>query len=180
MEKNNRILIVDALRGFALLLIVIIHFVEHFDFFFDPEVSFLFSLETDKKVMDATFFVISGKAYSIFAILFGFSFFIQLSRQEAKGVDFRMRFLWRLMVLLIMGFVHSLIYKGDILHIYALLGLVLVVFYKVKTNLLYLVAILFALQIPHLYFLVESHLNPDFTYNQSFGSNYWQIGRAHV
>ena len=99
MRKGERILIVDILRGFALLLIVLIHYVEHFDFFAPPETSFLFSNETDSRVMQLVLMLISGKAYSIFALLFGISFFIQMDRKEQEGIDFRGTFLWRLTVL---------------------------------------------------------------------------------
>ncbi|MGD8781134.1 MAG: DUF418 domain-containing protein [Ignavibacteria bacterium] len=176
MKQNGRITIVDSLRGFALLLIVLIHYVEHFDFFYAPEVNFLFSQATDSKVMELVFFFISGKAYSIFALLFGFSFFIQMNRKEKEGTDFRLKFLWRLTVLLIMGFVHSLIYKGDILHIYAMLGAVLVLFYRVNTKALLLMAVLLALQIPLITTFIYSFIEPGFEYTQSFGSGYWQEG----
>ena len=172
--NNKRILIVDALRGFALLLIVLIHYVEHFDFFYNPEINFLFSPQTDGKVMEMVFFLISGKAYSIFALLFGFSFFIQMNRKEKEGIDFRRRFLWRLTVLFAMVFIHSLIYKGDILHIYAVLGIILLLLYKVNTKALWLITIVLLLQIPILIHLISSFLNPAYEYLQSFGSNYWE------
>jgi uncharacterized protein len=126
--------------------------------------------------MELVFFFISGKAYSIFALLFGFSFFIQMNRKEKEGTDFRLKFLWRLTVLLIMGFVHSLIYKGDILHIYAMLGAVLVLFYRVNTKALLLMAVLLALQIPLITTFIYSFIEPGFEYTQSFGSGYWQEG----
>ena len=104
MRKGERILIVDTLRGFALLLIVLIHYVEHFDFFAPPGTSFLFSNETDSRVMQLVLMLISGKAYSIFALLFGISFFIQMDQKEQEGVHFRGTFLWRLTVLFLLGF----------------------------------------------------------------------------
>jgi len=169
MNSNNRIVLVDFLRGFALIGIVLIHCVEHFDFFCNPQTNFLFSPTTDKTIMGLVFLFISGKAYSIFALMFGFSFFIQMNRQENKGIDFRWRFLWRLTILLTLGFIHSLVYKGDILHIYALLGFMLVALYKVNTRLLIAAVVLLALQIPLLYNLVLSFINPDFKYIKSFG-----------
>jgi len=176
--NNNRIIIVDALRGFALLLIVLIHYVEHFDFFYIPDINFLFSPATDGKVMEMVFLLISGKAYSIFALLFGFSFFIQMNRKEKEGIDFRWRFLWRLAVLFALGFIHSFIYKGDILHIYAVLGIILLVLYKVNTRALWIITILLLLQIPILIHLIGSFVNPAYEYLQSFGSNYWEEGNS--
>jgi uncharacterized protein len=129
-------------------------------------------------IMNVIFFLISGKAYSIFALMFGFSFFIQMSRQEERGADFRLRFFWRLTLLLCFGFLHSLIYKGDILHMYALLGLPLLLLYKWNTKALVALAILLALQVPILYKLTASLLNPMLEFTGSFGSQYWLESNA--
>lgn len=174
--NNNRVVLVDFLRGFALMGIVLIHCVEHFDFFAKPESNFLFSPGTDDMVINTVFLLISGKAYSIFALMFGFSFFIQMNRQENKGVDFRGRFLWRLTILLIMGFIHSLLYKGDILHIYALIGFVLVALYKVNTKILLTLSVLLALQIPLCINLIQSLVNPDYEYIKSIGAGLFMEG----
>lgn len=167
MEKKDRILIVDTLRGFALLLIVLIHFVEHFDFFKAPEYNFLFSADYDSKVINTVFLLISGKAYSIFALLFGLSFFIQMDRKESQGINFKGRFLWRITILLIMGFLHSLVYRGDILHIYAILGIPLVILYRVNSKTLLLLSFLIVIQIPIIYELIQSFVNPDYQYTQN-------------
>lgn len=170
---HKRIQLVDALRGFALLGIVLIHFVEHFELFKQPEYNFLFSKEANSAVFEAIYFLISGKAYSIFAIMFGFSFFIQLSRRERTGDDFRLTFVKRLIILLIFGIIHSFIYRGDILHIYAFLGLFLVLFYKVSNKTLLIFTVLFAIQIPHIYHLIQTFLNADYQYIRDWGGNYF-------
>jgi len=172
IHSKKRIQLVDALRGFALLGIVLIHFIEHFELFKQPEFNYFFSPETNRIVFETIFFLISGKAYSIFAIMFGFSFFIQLNRKEQNGIDFRLTFAWRLILLLIMGLIHSMVYRGDILHIYALLGLFLILFYKVSTKLLLLSAFLFAVQTPIIYHFIQSFIVSDFTYVKDWGGNY--------
>ena len=164
--KKERIIVVDVLRGFALLFIVLIHYVEHFDFFSPPSVHFLFSNTLDREVMNATFLLISGKAYSIFALLFGLSFFIQMNNKEQRGIDYRWRFLWRMTVLLLIGFLHSLIYRGDILHIYALLSLPVVFLYKVRTKYLWLIVVLLVIQLPTLYNLFQALTTPGYEYVQ--------------
>lgn len=172
-NTTKRIALVDALRGFALLGILCIHFIEHFELFKQPEFNYLFSAETNKWLNDAVIFLVSGKAYSIFAVMFGFSFFIQLSRKESAGIDFRRTFAWRLLILFIMGLIHSLIYRGDILNIYAFLGLFLLLFYNLKPNSLLLVAILYAIQLPVLYYLLQSIVNPEYRYIENWGGNFF-------
>lgn len=59
-------------------------------------------------------------------MLFGLSFFIQNDNQAKKGKDFRLRFLWRLVLLLCFGLINTIFFEGDILVLYALLGLTLI------------------------------------------------------
>jgi uncharacterized protein len=82
------------------------------------------------------FIFIIGKFFALFSFLFGISFYIQMDRAAGRGVDFRGRFAWRLLILLLIGYGHSLFYRGDILTIYALLGFFLVFFYRVRSTIL--------------------------------------------
>ena len=172
---KERIIIVDVLRGFALFMIVIIHFVEHFDFMRRPEVNFLFSHELDTKVKDIVFMLVSGKAYSVFAVLFGLSFFIQMDNKAQKGIDYRARFLWRMTVLFLIGIVHSFFYRGDILHMYALLSLPLILLYKVNTKVLWVTIVLLALQIPMIFSLIQAFTEPGYKYISPIKA-YWKEG----
>jgi len=124
--STERIQVVDALRGFAIAAILLLHNLEHFDFWYQPEgyPSWLVSL--DKGIWDTMFFLFSGKAYGIFAVLFGLTFYIMQANQAKKGKDFRLRFAWRLLLLLGFGIINSAFYQGDILTIYALLGFTLI------------------------------------------------------
>ena len=176
MNKNTRISLVDALRGFALLGIVLIHSIEHFDFFRLPDSHFIFSRNFDAMVMEWGFLLVGGKAYSIFAFMFGLSFFIQMDRQQKKGIDFSGRFAWRLMILSIFGFIHSLFYEGDILLIYAALGLPLLFLNKLNSKVLLVLAILLALQVPIIYTTLYSFMNPGFEYQETFGAGLWGVG----
>ena len=79
---NNRIEIADVLRGFAVLGITLIHFIERFSLYSYPEETCNLLLFTDKVIWDSVFFAFSGKAYCIFALLFGFSFFVYSGETE--------------------------------------------------------------------------------------------------
>ena len=70
-----------------------------------------------------------GKFYYAFAFLFGVGFILQVERAEARGQDFNAYFARRMLVLFVIGCAHALlIWWGDILRFYALLGLALLVF----------------------------------------------------
>lgn len=124
--KSPRIEVVDALRGFAVMAIMFLHNIEHFNFYEFPEVTSDFMKSLDKGVWDTLFFLFSGKAYAIFSLLFGFSFFIQYNNQVRKGKDFRLRFLWRLCLLFVIGCFNGAFFPGDILVLYAIIGVVLI------------------------------------------------------
>ena len=53
-------------------------------------------------------------------LLFGFRFFIQYNNQAKKGKDFRLRFLWRLFLLFLIGCFNGAFFPGDILVLYAI------------------------------------------------------------
>ena len=83
----------------------------------------------------------NNKFYSIFTVLFGVSFFIMLNRAELKGVDFRFRFLWRMIILIFIGWMHELIYTWEALVSYGLLGIPLILFYKFNKTTIMILAI---------------------------------------
>jgi uncharacterized protein len=146
LTKSPRFEVVDALRGFAIVSIMLLHNLEHFDFYFFPDFLPLWLKTLDGAVWKTLFFLFAGKAYAIFALLFGLTFFIQFNNQKKKGTDFSYRFIWRLFLLLIFGLINSMFYEGDILTIYAIIGIVLVPFRKAKSKIVLLAAIIFMLQ----------------------------------
>lgn len=110
---------IDALRGFALMGLFIVHAVEYFELYWlNPPAS--------DPIHNWVFGLFAGKAFAMFALMFGVSFFIIMDRAARRGVDFTLRFFWRLIVLFIIGFFHALFYAGDVLQVLALCGLVLV------------------------------------------------------
>lgn len=125
-SNTSRLIVVDALRGFAIVSIMLLHNLEHFDFYYFPGDLPSWMISLDKGIWNTLFFLFAGKAYAIFALLFGLTFFIQCDNQEKNGKDFRARFAWRLLLLLLFGMINSAFFEGDILSIYAVLGLFLI------------------------------------------------------
>jgi uncharacterized protein len=145
-SNESRLHVVDALRGFAIVSIMLLHNLEHFDFYFKPTTLPDWMIPLDKSVWDTLFFLFSGKSYAIFAMLFGLTFFIQSDNQEKKGRDFRGRFAWRLLLLLGFGFINSAFYEGDILTIYAFIGFFLIPFAKLSNRLVFWIALFLMFQ----------------------------------
>ena len=82
--SNNRIEIADVLRGFAVMGITLIHFIERFSLYSFPEETSNFMMFIDRIIWDSIFFTFSGKAYCIFALLFGFSFLFKTIHKKKK------------------------------------------------------------------------------------------------
>ena len=100
LRKNgNRIQVVDAIRGFAIVSIMLLHNLEHFVVYFLPPNLPAWMVSLDKIIWDTSFFLFAGKSYAMFALLFGLTFFIQSDNQSKKGKDFRATFAWRLVIL---------------------------------------------------------------------------------
>ena len=90
-EKLPRIEVVDALRGFAVMAILLVHNLEHFIFPVYPTGDPGWLNILNDGVFNITFSLFAGKAYAIFALLFGFTFYIQSANQQRKGKDFGYR-----------------------------------------------------------------------------------------
>ncbi|MDL2322757.1 DUF418 domain-containing protein [Bacteroidales bacterium OttesenSCG-928-A17] len=173
--NNNRIEIADVLRGFAVLGITLIHFIERFSLYSFPEETSGFLLFTDKVIWDGIFFAFSGKAYCIFALLFGFSFFIQDDKQKEKGNDFRGRFAWRLVLLFFIACINSTLFPGEILVLYALLGYVLIAVCRLSTRTVVIIATILLLQPLEWGQLIYALVNPEYIINAQFDAPYWEI-----
>jgi len=124
--QKSRIEVLDVLRGFAIVSIMLLHSIEHFDVYFFPENLPTWMVNLDEVIWQTMFFLFGGKSYSIFFFFFGVTFAIQLANQEQKGKSFRARFAWRMFLLFGFGILNSAFFQGDILAIYAVIGLLLI------------------------------------------------------
>ncbi len=142
--KKNRIHSVDALRGFALTGIVIAHVLEQYLAAFPTQEmqAVMFAGPVDTIVDGFSFWVIRGKFFALFSLLFGLSFFIQMDNAEKSATHYKTRYLWRLLVLLGIGVVHNSFYSGDILVVYVLFGFLLIPFYSVSNKVVLALAVI--------------------------------------
>lgn len=148
--NSTRLTVVDALRGFSIVAIMLLHNIEHFDFYNFPDNLPPLIQTTDQIIWKSLFFLFGGKVYAIFALLFGLTFFIQSDNQEKRGKDFRGRFAWRLFLLLLFGLINSAFYEGDILTIYAITGFFLLPVARLSNKAVFWIALVLMLQ-PYLW-----------------------------
>lgn len=165
-SKIPRVDVVDALRGFAVMAILIIHSVEHFIYPVYPEKilqpEWLNAL--DSVVFNVVFSLIAGKGYSIFALLFGFTFYIQFTNQQNKGKDFGWRFIWRLMLLAVFATINAAFFPGgDVLLLFVFTGISLVIVRHMSNKAVLIIAIICLLQPIELFHFVSGIINETFT-----------------
>ena len=157
---NTRIDVADILRGIAIGGIVLIHFIEQLNFYNFPEPSSPFWAALNQGIWDTVFFLLAGKMYAIFAMLFGLSFFIQHDNQAQKGNDFRLRFFWRMILLFIFGLFDLLFYNGDILCVYAACGVLIIPLIRASDKVLKWIAVLMLIQPIELIYAILGAIDP--------------------
>ena len=109
---NERIYVVDALRGFAVMAIMLLHFLEHFIYNSYPVASSPMMEAANQQFKEVFFFLFAGKSYTIFALLFGFTFAVQYRNQARKGRDFAGRFVWRMCLLAVFACMNAAFFPG--------------------------------------------------------------------
>jgi uncharacterized protein len=157
---GERIAVVDVLRAYALFGIIITHSVTGFLAGQPPGPDFMLLSPLDSLVAKLEHLLTFGKFFTIFSFLFGLSFAIQLRNATQKGVGFSGRFTWRLIVLALIALVHGAFFTGDILIVYAILGLLLIPFRNLKTRTLLITALILIFNIPGLLLGVAQLLAP--------------------
>ncbi|MEN5091475.1 DUF418 domain-containing protein [Pseudomonas protegens] len=118
---------VDALRGFALLGILAVNIWSFADPYYTSPVSNpAYAGSLDHLIRWLVSVLFEAKFYLLFSFLFGYSFTLQMASAERSGERFVPRMLRRQLALLAIGLAHgALLFYGEILSLYALLGLVL-------------------------------------------------------
>lgn len=120
--QKKRYVILDALRGFAILGIILANFPEFSLWTFSDPSGWTV---TDRVTRAVQTFLVDGKFYTLFSILFGMGFSIQLANAGGKLATFYRR----MAVLLLIGLLHiCFLWSGDILMLYALCGMLLPLF----------------------------------------------------
>lgn len=175
--KRPRVEVADALRGFAVAAIILLHSIEHFNFYRFPSTAdqSAWLNFTDRAVWDGMFFMFGGKAYAIFALLFGFSFYVMYNNQERRGYDFRPRFCWRLVLLFLIGNLNAVFFTGEVLVLYSLVGFVLPLICRLSNRVVLWIAALCMIQPVEIVKLITAMLNPDAPAPTPLDAQFWPV-----
>lgn len=185
VAPDERQPLIDALRGIALagVLLVNLGYLSLYEFMTEAARAALPSAALDLAASTAMHWLVNVKAITVFSLLFGIGFAIQLERAQQRGAAGLPRYLRRLGWLLVIGLLHSyLLWWGDILLTYALVGLLMVLFRRLSNAWLVGLGLFIAILLPGLIGpWISAWLNPEEQraglYAHSllaFGGNSWR------
>lgn len=142
VAPQERIQTIDIIRGFALLGVLIVNFTVD-DNNTSPQEGW--TGFGDQLVYWTVTFFMDNKFQSIYCFLFGLGFTIQMQRASARKSLFGFAFLRRMIGLYLIGVAICIIVGEayDILPYYAMVGLLLLLFWKLPVKLLPVLAIIF-------------------------------------
>ena len=125
-------------------------------------------------------FLIRAKFYSLFSLLFGIGFAVQLESAARRGAGFARHFARRLAVLLAIGLIHACLWYGDILTDYALIGFALILLRRSSvTTIAWVAAFVFTLRVvwPVIVFALMPAISP-ISANADPGGSFLALTRA--
>ena len=135
VSKSERLVVLDVLRGFALVGILFANILSWsgIKFMLISDIQNLGDFHIDVMLYKLLKYFVDTKFYSIFSILFGIGFSMQITKYK-DSPGFISLYRRRLSLLFVIGLIHALTWSGDILTLYALIGFVLVLFRDFETK----------------------------------------------
>jgi uncharacterized protein len=128
----QRTAIVDVLRGWALLGVVLVNFAIFYSFDRNQRIpADDWSSQAARILVQVVF---QGKGWPALALLFGYGFYAWLEKARSRGRNPVPGFIRRMLLLLVLGLVNCALYYGDVLKDYAIVGLVVLMFHRVSAR----------------------------------------------
>ncbi|ABV60872.1 DUF418 domain-containing protein [Bacillus pumilus] len=137
--KGSRVELIDSLRGFSLLGILIVNML-NFQYDYDFEKMFDSSFWGQEFGVYVTEILFQGSFYPIFSFLFGYSFIKLIESTKARGLNTNAIVVRRGFGLIVLGMLHYIfIWNGDILLYYGACTFFLMMFLssRIKTMLIW-------------------------------------------
>lgn len=157
ISQNQRTSIIDILRGWALFSVVIMNYSTIYGWNTHSSETKTDSLTSF--IESSTEIIFGSKGWTLLAILFGFGFSALLKKINKNGQPLYTFFIKRMLWLFVFAFFNTIFFGGDILNDYALMGLILLLFYNFNTKTLFVFGIGILLLTPFLQsYLGRQHL----------------------
>lgn len=183
VSAKQRIQELDVLRGIALFGVLTMNFIwitGAGDGLTEAQAAALTTATADHYSYWGVRWLIGDKANTVFATLFGLGFYLQLQRGSGKS-GFEARYRRRLAWLLVFGVANTfLLWVGDILHLYALAGFLLLAMRRWTTRALVIFGIVAAAYSDKLQDVLVGWLNVPVANSEAFYADAGIIERQEV
>lgn len=148
VEQKDRAIIVDVIRGFALIGVLIANFTSYVEQQTPEPILNSISSSLDRFLLAFNSVFLEWKFMTLFSILFGYGFGLVLESLEKKNINPNFFFVKRMFWLFVFGVIHSIFWWGDVLNLYAMSGILLLFFRNKSNKTILSCAVLFILVIP--------------------------------
>jgi len=134
IQQEDRTIIVDVLRGFALFGVLLGNFSSMLGNNVPQAMIDLKATGVDQFFNKLHDILIQNKFMTLFSILFGYGFGVIMQRLEKKNINSTPFFMRRMFWLFVFGCLNLALWNGDILHLYAITGVFLLLFRKLNNR----------------------------------------------
>lgn len=148
IQQQERTVIVDVLRGFALFGVLLGNFSGMVTNNVPQEIIDAHSTGLDSLLNELHRILIENKFMTLFSILFGYGFGVIMQRLETKRINSTPFFFRRMIWLFIFGCLNLALWNGDILHVYAMTGILLLLFRNQSNRSVFRYSIFFLFILP--------------------------------
>jgi uncharacterized protein len=159
IQQKERTAIIDILRGWALLGVVLMNYVGFYNMGLDFK-TFKPDVATDV-LMTFSGVLFQGKSWIMLSFLFGYGFAVLMKNVSAKELNPYTFFSRRMFWLLVLGIINSSFFYGDMLKDYGIMGIVLLLFYRCSARTALYVSLGLVLVVPALTAYIASLKRPD-------------------
>jgi uncharacterized protein len=146
IQQKERTAIVDILRGWALLGVVLMNYVDHFYLGLDMP-KFKPDLATNIMMISGNI-IFAAKSWTLLSFLFGYGFTVLLQNLKAKEISATPCFIRRMSWLLLFALINSAFFFGDILKDYAVMGMILLLLINFRPKVTFILSLVFIFVAP--------------------------------
>lgn len=148
IQQQDRTVVVDVLRGFALFGVLLGNFSSMLTNNVPPAIIEAHETGIDRLLSQLHDIFIENKFMTLFSILFGYGFGVIMQRLQKNKINPTPFFLRRMFWLFVFGCINLALWNGDILHIYAMTGIFLLLFRKQSDRAVLLSSVFFLIVLP--------------------------------
>ena len=179
VEQKQRAVVVDVLRGFALIGVLLANFTGFTSEQVPTDILNSISSPLDHALIHVNTVFIEWKFMTLFSILFGYGFGLLLTSVEKKNIRPNAFFARRMFWLFVIGVIHTSFWWFDVLHFYAISGLLLLLFRKAGTRTILLLSVLFTFILPFCFSYAMQN-QPDHFTDADFRNAYENFKQGNI